>query len=84
MLRDKWEFCRKIGKEKRSKVLAKERLGKEEVREELLYADDLVLMAESEEEAVEKFSAWRRRGKEGRGRECERRGRDDRDGSVKR
>ncbi len=34
MLRDKWEFCRKIGKEKRSKVLAKERLGKEEVREE--------------------------------------------------
>ncbi len=34
MLRDKWEFCRKTGKEKRSKVLAKERLGKEEVREE--------------------------------------------------
>ncbi len=34
MLRDKWEFCRTIGKGKRSKVLAKERLGKEEVREE--------------------------------------------------
>ncbi len=34
MLRDKWEFHRKIGKEKRSKVLAKERLVKEEVREE--------------------------------------------------
>ncbi len=34
MVRDKWEFCRKTGKEKRSKVLAKERLGKEEVREE--------------------------------------------------
>ncbi len=34
MLRGKWEFCRKIGKEKRSKVLAKERLGKEKVREE--------------------------------------------------
>ncbi len=34
MLRDKWEVCRKIGKEKRSKVLAKERLGKAEVREE--------------------------------------------------
>ncbi len=28
------EFCRKIGKENRSKVLAKERLGKEEVGEE--------------------------------------------------
>ncbi len=27
MLRDKWEFCRKSGKEKRSKVLAKEKLG---------------------------------------------------------
>ncbi len=27
---------------------------------ELLYADDLVLMAESEEEAVEKFNAWKR------------------------
>ncbi len=36
MLRDKWEFCRKIGKEKRSKVLAKERLGKEAVCEERL------------------------------------------------
>ncbi len=34
MLRDKWEFCRKTGKEKKSKVLAKERLGREEVREE--------------------------------------------------
>ncbi len=34
MLRDKWEFCRKIGKEKRSKMLAKERMGKEEAREE--------------------------------------------------
>ncbi len=35
ILIDQWEFCRKIGKEKRSiKVLAKERLGKEEVREE--------------------------------------------------
>ncbi len=34
MLRDKWEFCRETGKEKRSKVLAKERLGKKEVREE--------------------------------------------------
>ncbi len=34
MLRDKWEFCRKSGKEKRSKVLAKEKLDKEEVREE--------------------------------------------------
>ncbi len=33
-VRDKWEFCRKNGKKKRSKVLAKERLGKEEVREE--------------------------------------------------
>ncbi len=33
-LRCKWEFCRKTGKEKRSKVLVKERLGKEEVREE--------------------------------------------------
>ncbi len=32
MVRDKWKFCRKIGKEKRSKVLAKERLGKEEVK----------------------------------------------------
>ncbi len=30
----KWEFCRKIGKEKRCKVLAKKRLGEEEVREE--------------------------------------------------
>ncbi len=27
----------------------------------LLYVDDLVLMAEMEEEAVEKFSAWKRR-----------------------
>ncbi len=27
ILRDKWEFCRSSGKEKRSKVLAKERLG---------------------------------------------------------
>ncbi len=34
MLRDKWKFCRKIGKEKSSKVLARERLGKEESREE--------------------------------------------------
>ncbi len=34
MLRNKWELCRKIGREKRSKVLAKERLGKEEVRAE--------------------------------------------------
>ncbi len=33
---------------------------------ELLYVDDLMLMAESEEEAVEKFSAWRR-GMERRG-----------------
>ncbi len=33
MLRDKWEFCRKSGREKRSKVLAKEKLEKEEVRE---------------------------------------------------
>ncbi len=33
MLRDKWEFCRKTEKEKKSKLLAKERLGKEEVRE---------------------------------------------------
>ncbi len=32
--RDKWEFCRKSGKEKRSKVFAKEKLDKEEVREE--------------------------------------------------
>ncbi len=32
--RDKWEFCRKNGKGKRSKVSAKERLDKEEVREE--------------------------------------------------
>ncbi len=39
MLRDKWEFYKKTGKEKRSKVLAKERLGKEEVREE--YREDL-------------------------------------------
>ncbi len=28
---------------------------------ELLYADDLVLMAESEEEAAEKFRVWKRR-----------------------
>ena len=34
MRRDKWEFYRKIGKEKRSKVLAKEKLDKKEVREE--------------------------------------------------
>ncbi len=34
MLEDKWEFCRITGKEKRSKVLARERLGKEEVRKE--------------------------------------------------
>ncbi len=34
MLRDKWEFCSKSEKEKRSKVLAKEKLDKEEVREE--------------------------------------------------
>ncbi len=27
---------------------------------ELLYVNDLVLMAESEEEAVEKFRAWKR------------------------
>ena len=27
---------------------------------ELLYADDLVLMAETEEEVVERFSAWKR------------------------
>ncbi len=32
-VRYKWEFCRKIEKEKRCKVLAKERLGEEEVRE---------------------------------------------------
>ncbi len=31
-VRDKWEFCRKNEQEKRCKVLAKERLGKEEVR----------------------------------------------------
>ncbi len=34
ILRDKWEFCIKSGKERRSKVLAKEKLDKEEVREE--------------------------------------------------
>ena len=34
MLRDKWELCRKIGRETRSKVLAKERQGKEEVTKE--------------------------------------------------
>ncbi len=33
-VRDKWEFNRKNGKEKRSKVLAKERLEKEEIRKE--------------------------------------------------
>ncbi len=32
MLRDKWEFCSKSEKEKRSKVLAKEKLDKEEVK----------------------------------------------------
>ncbi len=31
-----------------------------------MYADDLVLMAESEEEALEKFNAWKR-GMERRG-----------------
>ncbi len=34
MLRDKWEFCRKIGRGKKSNVLAKEKLGKEEARDE--------------------------------------------------
>ncbi len=34
MLRDKWEFGRKTEKEMSSKVLAKEKLDKEEVREE--------------------------------------------------
>ncbi len=34
MLRDKWEFYRKTGKENRSRVIAKQRLGKEEAREE--------------------------------------------------
>ncbi len=34
MLRGKWEFCRKIGKEKKRKLLANERLGKEDVRQE--------------------------------------------------
>ncbi len=33
-VRDKWKFYKKNGKEKRSKVLPKERLGKEEIREE--------------------------------------------------
>ncbi len=40
MVRDKWEFCRSIGREKRSKVLAKERLGREEVKC-LSHLDDL-------------------------------------------
>ena len=31
-----------------------------ENQKELLYVDDLVLMAETEEEVVERFSAWKR------------------------
>ncbi len=34
MVRDMWKFCRGNGREKRRKVLARERLGREEVREE--------------------------------------------------